>query len=1421
MRKAFILSLDALAAVGLLFILTGFLASLSVSYSSPELRYQRLYYAGKDVMNVMERVKLSAVTDFMPANYTSECNITSYDMDKTVLDVLGYLWAQNSTTLNQCASNLTEMILNMTLGPDFGYEVILGGTNISSRGEEGNYLSRLHTIVSGYELGKPVSGYMASAYVARMSRSTFSNFYFGGYEGDGNITKVIALPDDANVTNAYLEANLGSNFSIYINGAKIGDYISSPQNFTAGNWTLCSGFTACSLYFETGDNYLSINFSSFRNSYVGGGFLKVSYNTSRPDTSGVFSISNETHENTYWFPGIKGLINLFSSFYVPGGLSNMTLYLHYRNNITINDSGLPIYLYIGNTEVLRSNQSGQVSISRNDTELHSLLDYANLSNATTPIRLGMETFRIIGGVGSSDTGLVTDRSTSMADCRVAANQAPYNCGGCSVTCDDFESACTDVCGGSWVPLGGGVYHCINEVQYCNSTSSLCTQCAGSWNAMSYKINVARDTDREFVNTIMNVSGSRIGLASYGYDLCSSDELTYSNQSLQGSISGYLSDCGYTCTCCGINKAADMLVKGVYINPLNNSEFAGPSTSGWAAIGSGNLSQNSTVLNQLVFDGTGLYPDTVHVNGTVYAIAYTGPNNDGWLKTVNISNNGTIAPLAISQYEFDTSDGGYPSIIHVAGNIYAIAYTGQGDDGWLKTVNISSNGIIVQSTISQYEFDTSNGLYPKIIRVAGNIYAIAYTGPNNDGWLKTVTISNTGVITQSTADQLEFDTSNGVFPDIIHVAGNTYAIAYTGPDSDGGGNDDGWLKTVSISNAGDISNTVTDSFDFDGLNGQNPNIIHISGNVYAIGYSGNGNHGWILTVDISDAGAIQDTLIDSFEFDAVRAMYIDMIPMNGSLFAVAYSGPGNDGWLNVLKIGNDGSITYKAADTVYFQNADIRYPGVINISENVYAIAYEYDSNDDGYIKTIRLGGSGYGLYDYWYASSDYTTYGALKQNFTVPTGTIINSTLRITHSTNDSFFDGTASPYCNLTYPGGNVTVVTVWSASWNAANNPAGPVTEEFDIKPYLTDRYFTYTLECGTNVTPGGGKTIVAFDDIMINMTMSRYRATLVMSDGLANYRCDGFRDYAGTSDNTYSDDWAINSSCHARDNGIVVYSVAFGTDADKTTMKKIACWNCTTNNWIEGEGMDNCSRYYESNNADELKEIYREIAGQIGSASFEVQTVNLTGNISLENVLYPDSYLRFNYIPQTILGYGEVSIAMESERFGGSVTSPKNGTFYVPGNSRILYADALSYSSEFWTSSVTVNSSKTSSPRMVYNISNFGSNYINIGDPFIVHLPAYLISSGANNSVSVDTELRAGVKRGGSPFDRVIYHVGVAGLVGYGEVFPTKSNATDDAKNRLGSQLSGFNITMLEVETPSQYISEMPSLWGPSVMEIRIWK
>ncbi|MDD3646961.1 MAG: LamG domain-containing protein [Candidatus Dojkabacteria bacterium] len=257
--------------------------------------------------------------------------------------------------------------------------------------------------------------------------------------------------------------------------------------------------------------------------------------------------------------------------------------------------------------------------------------------------------------------------------------------------------------------------------------------------------------------------------------------------------------------------------------------------------------------------------------------------------------GLITDTIIDLLEYDTSNGTYPSIVHVGGEVYAIAYTGSGNDGFVATVGISNDGQIADSVIDVFEYDTSDGRYPNIVHVSGDIYAIAYMGPGSDGFVTTIGISSNGQIADSVVDALEYDTNNGTYPSIVHIGGEVYAIAYTGSGNDG------FVATVGISNNGQIADSVIDVFEYDTSDGRYPNIVHVGGEVYAVAYTGSGNNGFVATIGISNNGQIADSVIDALEYDTSDGAFSKLINISGDVYAIAYTGSGGDGFVTSFGI----------------------------------------------------------------------------------------------------------------------------------------------------------------------------------------------------------------------------------------------------------------------------------------------------------------------------------------------------------------------------------------------------------------------------------------------------------------------------------------------------------------------------------------
>jgi len=358
-----------------------------------------------------------------------------------------------------------------------------------------------------------------------------------------------------------------------------------------------------------------------------------------------------------------------------------------------------------------------------------------------------------------------------------------------------------------------------------------------------------------------------------------------------------------------------------------------------------------VLGTGIFDAiSGNEPSIVHVSGDVYAIAYRGQGNHGFLRTLTISDDGTTIALTGSSLEFDNVSGWSPRLIHVSGDVYAIAYwNATSDDGIVKTVSIDNAGNI--GFIQSFTFDATKGWTPDIIHIFGDVYAIAYWGPGDDGWLITLTISADGTTIALTGSSLEFDIGYASNPQLIKVSGDVYAIAY-----EWSAVGDIKICTMTISDAGVIGGATID----DWLIGAAPpsqvlraKILHISGTVFAVSaQDGTTSHGWVVTFNIDTDGVICPTppclCISKLEFDAVEGAYPDIIHIVGNIFAIAYSGPAG-GTLITLSIADDGTIG-AILDTLQFDTGVDIYPTLIHIGD-VYAVVYNHAP---GTVKTMDI-----------------------------------------------------------------------------------------------------------------------------------------------------------------------------------------------------------------------------------------------------------------------------------------------------------------------------------------------------------------------------------------------------------------------------------------------------------------------------------
>jgi len=297
----------------------------------------------------------------------------------------------------------------------------------------------------------------------------------------------------------------------------------------------------------------------------------------------------------------------------------------------------------------------------------------------------------------------------------------------------------------------------------------------------------------------------------------------------------------------------------------------------------------------------------------------------------------------------------------------------------------------------------------------------------------------------------------------------------------------------------------------------------------------------------------------------------------------------------------------------------------------------------------------------------------------------------------------------------------------------------DHVDVQDYFPLSRDDISLKSKVDEWDSGGATCICcginygVDRLNAESDSSKFRSLVVMSDGQANREC------ARQGTGNASKD-AIQAACDAAAQGIQVYAVAFGADADVNVLESVA--SC-------GEG----SFYF--GNVTDLISIYEDIAEEIINAAYFEQTIVGEG---FKTTLYPDSYISLDY--QTEVPYGLI-VTAESEDFGDDSI----GNFSLLFDAVPYKAVAVSYSGSKWTSQVQVYNNVSNEWEIIFNLSDYGEKYTDLGDPYFVNIPVEKLKPG-ENSVKVLLGLRPANLTSGPEYNKIIYSV-IKNLSGFSPI------------------------------------------------------
>lgn len=511
-KKGIFFTIDAIIAASI--IVLGLI--LASSFYISEKKSTSINYLSSDMTRVLSALKISEVNNTYVSQLIADGMIEQKSLNNSIAEILGEMWATNNSEI---ALNLTQELIEPHMDDRFGYGIYINEEEIWARPSAiRSALVSSQKMISGIEKDKAILGYSSKVYLTSIKdRRTSSFAYFGGFEGEGNITKRLLLPDTFNITSVYLEVDAGTDFKLYVNGNICGEFPLGSGNgsyMIPDRWDI--NLSECNKsFFAAGVNNISVNFEEINENftaagpkYIGGGYFRVTYIS---DNTTNLEVSYDDGGNAlkrYYFPGIDGFINLYSSFYVPGNLSEMILNISYFSNYTT-------YIAFGNTTIYEGNPQGNTTLILNNSQLEEILgnnsvNYSDLSMKTIPLRFALSNVSV--GTAPVDIVLSTDISGSMNW------EMDSNSQGTTRACD---------------------HDLINDPS-------------------TRRISGARCAAKAMIDDVLSNDGPLVGLISY--EQTTKDVFPLSNDSttLKAEIDGYSVN-GGTCICCGVESAVNLLI----------------------------------------------------------------------------------------------------------------------------------------------------------------------------------------------------------------------------------------------------------------------------------------------------------------------------------------------------------------------------------------------------------------------------------------------------------------------------------------------------------------------------------------------------------------------------------------------------------------------------------------------------------------------------------------------------------------------------------------------------------------------------------------------------------------------------------------------------------------------------------------------
>ena len=292
-----------------------------------------------------------------------------------------------------------------------------------------------------------------------------------------------------------------------------------------------------------------------------------------------------------------------------------------------------------------------------------------------------------------------------------------------------------------------------------------------------------------------------------------------------------------------------------------------------------------------------------------------------------------------------------SVVKIDDTHVVIAYTGTDDDGFIRAFSINATTGEMTALGTALEFDTGNAVNIAMCMINATQMMLFWKGVDSDGFTQVFTVDTGTWAVTAESTPVEYQAvdvnhyGNPVLVDSTHVL-HAWQDAASG---------DGFAQVFSVV-AGAVVPVLT-PFEFDTADANSMALAEVDDTHYLLTYGGVGNDGFAVVLAVNAITFAVTAAGSAYEFDTLQGIWNTLAQVDSTHFVNFWCGDAADGFAQVLTVNTGTWAVTEEGTALEFDTADSTNNSCIALGSGYFINFWNDAGATQGEVRVFNVDGS--------------------------------------------------------------------------------------------------------------------------------------------------------------------------------------------------------------------------------------------------------------------------------------------------------------------------------------------------------------------------------------------------------------------------------------------------------------------------------